>query len=660
MINFKACPFIFILLIFQSILPAQVLKVNYDAPEEVGRISSARINEASGMAFSYITDDAFWVHNDSGDGPNLYLINKSGELLTFGQVSGATSTDWEDMASFVLNNKSYLIVGDFGDNARLRTNYKLYILEEPIYNPSGTNPSTYPVLRTINYQYDNGSQNCESVGVDVSQGKIILFSKSHDNEVRYVYEIPLSVAPGTETTTATHIASLSSDDTTAMDISNDGHRAVVLTYKDFAYEFTREDGETWQQAFNQPYNTITMPIGRAGEEAIAYDTNGFDIYTIREGLGSEIYVLTGTEEEDPNSPNKAEFISQSNVPKVLDKGEVTSVSITMRNIGTSTWTKADLFKLGSVDNEDALGPIRVELDASDAIAPNEEKTFTFNITGPNMPGVYDFRWRMIQENISWFGERTPKEKVVVLSSNKYLDDCDSKTDWNPGVLQLTSTDIVQGTAALEFNGSNTDEYSKVFTTPYDAMGTRSGTILQFWYYVSDPSKFNAPNQVEISSSGGSDDNEYNWSLSNLKQGWNFIQLPVSGASRIGAPNLNAINWFRLYRFKNGPVTTRIDGIQLLGENVLSVNEYKKKTKIKLYPNPTTEQLFLDVNLEDSSEILISIINPLGQNVFEDFIGKMSPKADNKINIPISQLTPGIYFLNVKINNVTTTKQFVVK
>jgi hypothetical protein len=660
MINVKACSFIFSLLIFQSILCAQVLKVNYDAPEEVGRISSSRINEASGMAFSYITDDAFWVHNDSGDGPNLYLVNKSGELLTLGQVSGATATDWEDMASFVVNNKSYLIVGDFGDNARLRTNYKLYILEEPIYNPLGTNPSTYPVLRTINYQYDNGSQNCESVGVDVSQGKIILFSKSHDNEVRYVYEIPLSVAPGTETTTATRIASLSSDDTTAMDISNDGHRAVVLTYKDFAYEFTREDGETWQQAFNQPYNTITMPIGRAGEEAVAYDTNGFDIYTIREGLGSEIYVLTGTEEEDPNSPNKAEFVSQSNIPKVLDKGEVMSVSITMRNIGTSTWTKADLFKLGSVDDKDALGLIRVELEASDAIAPNEEKTFTFNITGTNIPGVYDFRWRMIQENISWFGERTPKEKIVVLSSNKYLDDCDSKIDWNPGVLQLTSTDIVQGTAALEFNGSNTDEFSKVFTTPYDAMGTRSGTVLQFWYYVSDPSKFDAPNQVEISSSGGPDTDEYNWSLSNLKAGWNFIQLPISGANRMGAPNLSAINWFRLYRFKNGAVTTRLDGIQLIGENALSVSDFEKKTKLRLYPVPANDVLNINLDLQESSHVSLVLLDVFGHMININFSNKIMAPGNNNIDLPISQLKSGSYFLKININNSITTKQFVIK
>lgn len=651
---------LFFLSIFLTVSYGQVPKVNYAAPEEVGRISSARINEASGMAFSYKTDDAFWVHNDSGDGPNLYLISKSGNLLTLGQVSGATANDWEDMASFVVDNKSYLIIGDFGDNPRSRGSYKLYIIEEPSYDPNQTNASSYPIIRTINYQYDNGSQNCESVAVDVSQEKIILFSKSHDNEVRYVYELPLSVEPGTDTTTATLIASLSSDDTTAMDISNDGHRAVVLTYKDFAYEFIREDGETWQQAFNKSYNTITMPIGRAGEEAIAYGINGLDLYTVREGLGSEIYFLEGIEEEDTNAPNKAEFMSQSELPEILDKGQIATVSITMKNLGTTTWTKEDMYKLGSVNDDDALGLIRVEFDEAEAIAPNEEKTFVFDIIGPATSGTYNFQWRMIQENEGWFGERTSREKVVVLSSNQYFDDCDSKTDWNPGSLQLTTVDNIQGLAALEFSGTGTDEYSKVFSTPYDAMGTRSGTKLQFWYYVSDASKFDSNNQVEISSSAGPDTDEYNWSLSNLKSGWNFIQLPIGSANRSGAPNLGSINWFRLYRFKNGPVTTRIDGIQLLGENALSVNRFEKKTEFKLFPNPAQGNTNLYFSTGESANVSISIINVLGLTVSQEINNEKLNSGPHYFSLSTDQLSGGTYFLRININNTISTKQFIVQ
>tara|TARA_B100000809_G_scaffold127796_2_gene125933 strand:- start:12995 stop:14968 length:1974 start_codon:yes stop_codon:yes gene_type:complete len=636
---------------------AQVQKVNYEVPQKVGKFKDDRINEASGMAFSYTTQDAFWVHNDSGDGPNLFLINKQGDLLSMGVISGATSSDWEDMSSFVLNGKAYLIIGDFGDNQRKRGEYRLYIIEEPMYDPQQTSGNSYPIVRTIKYQYDNGKQNCESVAVDVAQGKIILFGKSQDNNKRHVYEIPLSVAPGTVSLNAKRIASLSTESTTAMDISKNGHRAVVLTYEDFAYEFIREEGETWQEAFNKPYSKIAMPIGRAGEEAIAYDTNGLDIYTVREGKGSDVHFLKGRYLQNPNSPNNATFVSQSEIPKILEKGETATVSVTMKNTGTSTWTKSEMFKLGSVDDDLYLGLNRVELDASDAILPNEEKTFTFSITGPNTPDAYGFQWRMIKENVEWLGEMSTKQTVVVLASNRYLDTCDSKTGWNPGGLILNTTANIQGSGTLEFSGSDTPEYYKVFTTPYNANGSESGTVLQFWYYVSDPSLFQTANQVEVSSSGAADVDEYSWSISGLKVGWNFIQLSTSNANKRGNPDLSAINWFRLYRKKNGYVTTRIDAIQLIGENSLGIDNVTNQKLFTMYPNPLKNEL-LTINLipfkNNSVEAIIR--NMLGQTVYEY-------KTQNEKTITIntnSLLKSQFYIVTVKSGNLVSSAKLIVE
>lgn len=655
-------------LCFYGLLQAQVQQINYEDPEIVGRLKYDPINETSGMGMSYITDNAIWVHNDSGDGPNIYLIDTDGNLLNKGRVSGARANDWEDLSTFELNGKSYIIIGEFGDNGRNRSDYKLYIIEEPEYDPDQKEGHVYSILRTITYQYDNGKQNCESVGVDVATGKIILFSKSHDNEIRYVYELPLSVEPGSENLTAKRIASLSTDDTTAMDISMDGHRAIVLTYKDFAYEFIREDNETWEEAFNKgpvfdasngyrrPYRQITMPIGRAGEESICYAKNSRDLYTMREGKGAEIYFLKGNYAEDPNSPNKAVFVEQNNVPKTLSPGQKAIVSVTLKNTGTSTWTKAGLYKLGSVDDNVELGNVRIELDEGESVQPNEQKTFTFEITGPVTPKAYNFQWRMVQENVEWFGEMSPKQKVVVLASNTYLDDCDSKTDWSPVSIQLKTDDIAQGTAALEYAGANEQEFYKVFSTPYDAKGTSSGTVLQFWYYVEDPSKFENANQVEISSSGGPDVDEYNWSISNLKSGWNFIQLPVSSATKRGNPDLGAINWFRLYRFKNASTTTRIDGIQLLGENILSLDKMKQESFFKLYPNPAKSEVFLSAPMA-SSKISVVLYNALGQVKSNRF---NQEDGNHKIRIPLNDLKTGVYFLRITTDSAVTTKKILIE
>ena len=40
-------------------------------------------------------------------------------------------------------------------------------------------------------------------------------------------------------------------------------------------------------------------------------------------------------------------------------------------------------------------------------APGSQVTFNFNITAPSSVGYYHFQWRMLQENVEWFGATTP-------------------------------------------------------------------------------------------------------------------------------------------------------------------------------------------------------------------------------------------------------------
>lgn len=275
---------------------SQSYKIQYGAAIELGNINDSRITEASGIAASYNTSGGFWVHNDSGDGPNIYLIDSTGRVLSSGSLLNANSRDWEDIASFVIDGTPYLLLADIGDNPVNKSEYWLYIIEEPIYNAQSPNGNSYPLVRTITFQYENGPKDCESVAVDVHEGKIILVSKSGNGEgERFVYEIPLSVEPGNETTTANIIGQFSMDGPTAMDISNDGQRAIVLTYQD-AYEFTRVEGNSWEQAFAETPRLIDMP-SRPGGEAIAYGRNATDLYLVREGTNSPVWFINGQVEQ---------------------------------------------------------------------------------------------------------------------------------------------------------------------------------------------------------------------------------------------------------------------------------------------------------------------------------------------------------------------------
>ena len=148
---------------------------------------------------------------------------------------------------------------------------------------------------------------------------------------------------------------------------------------------------------------------------------------------------------------------------------------------------------------------------------------------------------------------------------KYLDDCDYLNGWgSSGSITLNVSDPQEGSGCIEFSGSQTDEFRKVFESPHNSGVSAESGRLELWYYVSDASLLGPNNQLELGSGGRSDLMEYNWNLSGLKNGWNFISLKFSDANITGtAPNLSAINWFRIYNFKLGSITSRIDAIEIV-------------------------------------------------------------------------------------------------
>ncbi|MEQ9306825.1 MAG: Ig-like domain-containing protein, partial [Marinoscillum sp.] len=146
----------------------------------------------------------------------------------------------------------------------------------------------------------------------------------------------------------------------------------------------------------------------------------------------------------------------------------------------------------------------------------------------------------------------------------FLDDAESLSGWGPGGSLSLSPVSKQGASSIQFVGQGTDEFRKVFTA-YNSGADPTHARFEFWYDVSDVSRLAGSNQVELGSGGEADVNEYNWKLTGLTNGWNFISLKTSAPGGvIGNPDLNAINWFRIYNTnKSGSVTTRIDGLKII-------------------------------------------------------------------------------------------------
>ena len=116
----------------------------------------------------------------------------------------------------------------------------------------------------------------------------------------------------------------------------------------------------------------------------------------------------------------ARFVA-SDAPATLAPGETRTVTLTVHNAGSATWSESDPERLGAAPGcpsaavtnallfvpsgngyANAAADARITLPAD--VAAGSDATFTFAITAPSSAGDYVFGARMVREGIAWFGD----------------------------------------------------------------------------------------------------------------------------------------------------------------------------------------------------------------------------------------------------------------
>jgi hypothetical protein len=253
--------------------------IDYAPGTEVARLANQVIKESSGIASSRTNAGVFWTHNDSGGGPEFFALDEKGDDLGTFRVKGASATDWEDMAAFSTDKRNFLLLGDIGDNAAKRQSCTLYIVAEPRVRGHLGKPGAVPVAARMEFTYEDGPHNCETLMVDTARKEIILVSKISAFECQ-AYVLPLSVKD--RTATAKRVATLKIPTATGGDISPDNLRAIITTYGD-AYEYTRTPAEDWAAAFARAPRRVKLLRRRQGE-SICYGADGKTLYLTSELL----------------------------------------------------------------------------------------------------------------------------------------------------------------------------------------------------------------------------------------------------------------------------------------------------------------------------------------------------------------------------------------
>jgi hypothetical protein len=232
---------------------------------KVGTVTTPAATELSGLALS--RTGTLWTHNDSGDSPRVFALDRRGRMLREVAVAGAEAVDWEDIA---IRGRT-LYVGDIGDNLAQRPNVAVYRFAEP---PAG---STSVSAQRIDLRYTDGAHDAEALLVDPRNGAIVIVTKdvggasgvyvAGNGQLRKRATLQLGVGQLI----------------TAGDVSGDG-RTIVLRSYDRAFVYTRRTGESLARALKRDPCVAGANLLDEGQgESLALTRDGHAFYTVPEG-----------------------------------------------------------------------------------------------------------------------------------------------------------------------------------------------------------------------------------------------------------------------------------------------------------------------------------------------------------------------------------------
>ncbi len=265
--------------------------------QDLGLLASGKIDEASGLAASRKYPGIFWTHNDSGDKDRIFAIDRNGNLVGEFELDGINVDDLEDICvgPGPEDGKSYIYVGDIGDNDAKRGKIYVYRIEEPdIDFDKVPLDKKLKDIDEIKLDYPDGSRDAETLMIDPLTKDIYIVTKREENVRVYVAEYPQNTDKKNE---LLHIATLTignmgfeGSGVVGGDISPDGLEIILKDYAQIYY-YSRKTGEPLAEAFISdpailPY--IPEPQG----EAVCWDVKNGGYYTLSEsnfGIKPHLY-----------------------------------------------------------------------------------------------------------------------------------------------------------------------------------------------------------------------------------------------------------------------------------------------------------------------------------------------------------------------------------
>ncbi len=258
---------------------AQQLPYSYG--KAIATVESERLDEISGMATSSRYRDCFWVNNDSGDEPNIYLINLSGELLATLSIEGASNRDWEGITI----GDGYIYIGEIGDNNATYLDKKIYRIEEPkgIDINSREKVINIDEFETMRFNFADGQRDCETLMFDPIAKELVMVSKREERNI--LYTTPFIATEQGEILEIESSATLEITSATSGEISPNGEKILIKNYTNIYYWQRNNSSESLAQTLASTPTPLAYDPEPQGE-AIAWSYSSDKFYTVSEKVGN--------------------------------------------------------------------------------------------------------------------------------------------------------------------------------------------------------------------------------------------------------------------------------------------------------------------------------------------------------------------------------------
>lgn len=265
-----------------SVRTPETAESSFSGPRDLALIDE-RLPEASGLAASVANPGYLWALNDGQNPAEVYLIDTTAHVKLTCKLS-VPNRDWEEIAVGPGPDagKTYVYVGEIGDNNTVHDMKYIYRFEEPTLDAE---VKEVAVVDTLKIKLSDGERDTETMLIDPVSKDLYLISKREDS-VR-VYMVPQPFTK--EVMIADKVATIPYFKIVAGAFSKDGSEILLKDY-DHIYYWKRSNHDKLEFVLMDKPEELPYEKEAQGESITwAVDNSGY--YTLSEtNLGKPAYL----------------------------------------------------------------------------------------------------------------------------------------------------------------------------------------------------------------------------------------------------------------------------------------------------------------------------------------------------------------------------------